>query len=142
MKITCASNQIGGLLPQAVVILSSVFSVLLYNTAHRYKIRHPLGSYNISLQSITSNFLLVLQELYALPQSVPLRDLGQYQGSSILMECQKNLLRSLDEHQDDCEKILKSFFAPGDNFNGNPCVQKFRDATSDYFSDVRKIVNH
>jgi hypothetical protein len=142
MIIIRHSHQVGGLFPEAVVTLSAAFNVPLYNAAHRYRIRRPLGAYNISLQSILDNFALVLRELETLTTRLPIHDAAQYQGASVVEECQKNLLRSIDEHFDDCEKILKSFFAPGAVFNGNPHVEAYFAAIKPFRDYARKIINH
>jgi len=142
MQIRRDARQLGGLAPEAVVTLSSIpSSVPLYNTTRLEKSRHPLGVYNISWQYILYNFEFIISAINELVTSFgkPTLDFRHFDRLGFF---QTNLLRSIDEHFDDCEVILRAFFPKGSRFNGNEYVESYRGAIKVYKDHVRKIVNH
>jgi hypothetical protein len=78
----------------------------------RYGARHPLALYNVSLSTVATKLLKVLEalsEAKGLVQLQPAKHDGADQYTALL-EATDNLLDALMEHFDDCGRIVKSFF--------------------------------
>jgi hypothetical protein len=118
MRIIRSIMQDGTLAPAAVNYLGEIPEEYLYLSNHAR--RHPLGTYNVSLELLERDFGRLLrvhsEELKFLRDNISvdgtlLRD-NFNTGYNDLLEAQKNLIHSLRAHIDDCYAVLASLVAP------------------------------
>jgi hypothetical protein len=109
MKIERKLSSDGSLAPRAVTLLEHLPSEKLFNVEHG--IRHPASIYSLSLekvgkafkQSIETYRRLTFEHLVQTADMLKLDD---------LLEKQEHLLRTQQEHLDECFLILKTLVSP------------------------------
>ena len=131
MIVSRKSTQFAGLLPEASEVLHSHFQIPLFY--RDYKLRHPLGIYNLSLGEVFFEFREVLDELEVFESNAPhiRQKIAEDWGDKLLSK-QRQLLYAIMEHMDDCRNILKSFFPPNSGFWETEHVKLYRDKVDDY----------
>jgi hypothetical protein len=105
-------NSQTGFEPLATRYLGEIPDQFLFH--RRHALRHPLATYNISLQQVVNEFRRVLNHHDAMKR------FWKEQGPSTtepqpyteLLSAQKDLIYSLREHVDDCHLVLQSLVDP------------------------------
>ncbi len=149
MKIKRNLDSDGTLGPLAVNYLPGIPQQYIF--FREQQLRHPASIYNLSLDKLAKAFLAVA-EGYA-------RDTARFSvpphggfDLKALLEAQEHLLRSIQDHLDDCYLILRTFIDPSttkakslhaDQYvidSKLPGVKSFMQATEEYRTSL-KIVN-
>ncbi len=139
-EIERSSNQLGGVAPAALAILSSKFGSRLYNSD--YGLRHPFGIYTVSLEKVLGSFEELLEVLEkSANHDLTSKKLDVGWDDDLLLGLER-LLYSIMEHFDDCESIIKSFLAPGSKHGEVPEVGGYSNAIDAYRTHIGKVVNH
>ena len=89
------------------------------------RLRHPLGTYNTSVNLVANRIARVVS---LLPQQ-----------DGALLEAQESLLHALMQHMDDCINILRGFTADRQDFEKNPHVKAYSRALKQYRSHIGKV---
>ena len=89
------------------------------------RLRHPLGTYNTSVNLVEARIARVIS---LLPQQ-----------DGALLEAQESLLYGLMQHMDDCSNILKGFTVDRRDFNKNTHVKAYMRAVKQYRSHIGKV---
>ena len=130
-----------GLLPRR--LLSNI-QVPLYHTV--YKVRHPLGLYNISSSTVLDHFSTTITKLFQVVNErtflIKSKEHGDRSSVETLLANQKDLLYALMEYLEDCENILLCFFPSRKSRDKNSHVKSYRKATAEYRNHIGKIVNY
>lgn len=105
-------------------------------------LRHPLGTYNVSVNSVTSSALTLVTEIERILQFSGQKAAEETIQSQLLIASTKQFLLAMGEHVDACEKILKCYLLPlGGNKYGKACRQ-FRTNLGWYERHVMAQANH
>jgi hypothetical protein len=130
MRIEITFPTHGDPLLPAAFSLSGLPSSALYFKEHGF--RHPLGAYNTSSASVLRSFLDVLAtaELF-----------GPEPTSDQLARVYDPFLDTLQEHHEDCSKILHVFFPKDERVANSPVAKDFKAATKTYDRHIGAVVN-
>jgi hypothetical protein len=137
-------TTIKSILPEAADALITNESAPLYNSD--YSIRPPIGIYNISLLKIINCFEEVLKKLdHYLNEALFRKPEYDDQFDENITDAQENLLKSIKEHFDDCENVIRCFYPPtlgANNLRSQKIYIDYFDAIKNgFFKHVSDIVN-
>lgn len=145
------------ILPEAIEVLTANRSVKTFHadlTNLKKKnqptpMREPLGIYNVSLNNVLSRFVVILDALESMLTEEPYRQTALY-GTGFearLLDSQEALLKSIQEHFDDCRNVLRCFYPPvisnnKTKFENEPVVDAYWNSIKQViFEPVSNIVN-
>ncbi len=131
--------QIGQIRPTLVSTLRKCDNSILFH--ENYDARHPLGSYNLSLDKICKRANVLLDVLDNLKRETINDDFKspQYQP---LLEATDHLLDALMEHLDDCNGIHRSFFADSESRQFKKSHSILKRGLEPYRAHIGNIVNY
>ena len=126
--------------PHAYTVLENIGDVPIYH--ENYRVRHPLAAYNISLDSVASRILRVLDTLDE-AQKTRSFDSPKEQGWEVpLLEATDHMLDALMEHMEDCSGIIRSFFSDTTNSKFKKSLKNYNKSVAPYRDYIGKIVNY
>lgn len=142
MLIELRDSDPCGLWPGATSVLGKV-SVPLFNDA--YKLRPPLGVYNISIETVISRMVRALDAFNEVDKDNP--EAPQRTGTEIdylrknCLTTYQDLIYAMFEHLEDCNGIIKSFFAPNTDYTKDPRVRRYSTELKWYRKRLGVAVN-
>lgn len=105
-------------------------------------LRHPLGTYNVSVNSLVSSALALVTEIDRLLQ-LPLQDTAKETiRSPLLIATTKQFLLAMGEHIDACEKIIRCYLLPSGGNAYSKARRQFRTNLGWYERHVMTQANH
>ena len=105
-------------------------------------LRHPFGTYNVSVNSVVSSALALVTEIDRLLQFSAQDTAREAIRSSLLIATTKQFLLAMGEHVDACEKILKCYLLPAGGNAYNKACRQFRTNLGWYERHVMAQANH
>lgn len=126
--------------PKALLVLQSIGAVPTYH--ERYGMRHPLASYNLSLLQVTKRINTTLDTLEEIQSRREFENQSNTDWEVQLIEATDRMLYALMEHIDDCNGIIRSFFASSNDSNFKKIYKTFKESVAPYRNHIGSIVNY
>lgn len=133
------SSKKSGIQPKAVSVLANMDGITLYNSS--YRLRHPLGIYNLSFGTVLKKMDSVLRELDKVRKASVYRDLKKQDWDETLVSNLDQMLDAIMEHLDDCKNIICCFFENSATKSANKAIREFNGEIKAYRNHVAIIVN-
>ena len=127
MQLIRSIQKDGTLCPAAINYLGELPPGTVFHQAHQ--LRHPLSIYRLSLDNIADSLGRVAEQYFQITKEAQAKNTNP--EFNLMLECQKNFLRSLQEHLDDCYLVLKALV--------NPATVKHKEIFADRFVLKNKL---
>jgi hypothetical protein len=105
-------------------------------------LRHPLGTYNVSVETVISAATQVMNELENLLPLVGESTAERALNAASLRHATRHFILANGDHIDACEKILKCYFAVGKNGKYAKAKRELRSNLSWYERHIMSQANH
>ena len=110
MQITRSIKSHGTLEPEAICWLKTIPDLCLHHVSQG--VRHPESTYRLSLARVSEKFTSVAEGYLALTEEEMSTPNVEESPWRTLLENQDSLLRSLQDHLDDCFLVLRALIDP------------------------------
>jgi len=140
MRIVEEITDIQAANPYVFTVLENIGDVPIYH--ENYKVRHPFAAYNISLASVSSRIIRVLDALEDVQNKREFDSPKSQNWEVPLLEATDHMLDSLMEHMEDCSGIIRSFYPDAKNPEFKKALKNYNKSVAPYRDYIGKIVNY